>query len=83
MITAYLMTAYLVALPKPARGPALPHPHGHGAGSGLAGVFLRALARAFAWQTARGVFDTLGVAAVAIGLLIAVLAWRRARRGGE
>lgn len=79
-MTMWLMTAL-------ARGPYLPGPHHHGRSraydSDLRVVFLRAVVRGFAWQTARGVFDTLGLAAVAVGVVVAVLAWRRHQRAGD
>jgi hypothetical protein len=76
--TVLLPWRALVGL-APLRGPAYGHPH-TSTSDGLAGTFLRSLVRAFAWQTASGVFHLFGGFAVA-----AVVLWRRRTRrtGGE
>jgi hypothetical protein len=63
-----------------ARGPAY-GPRGHG--SGLAGTFLRAVARAFAWFTVRGLFEAIGLPLVILGVIVIALVWLRNWKRGD
>lgn len=66
------------------RGPAFgPAGHGHGSGSGLAGTFLRAVVRAFAWFTVRGLFEAIGLPLVILGVLVIARVWLRNRKRGD